>query len=44
VLSRENKKNIEEIPSMYIEGLSFHYVNNVNEVLQYALLEEKASA
>jgi len=44
VLSRENKKNIEEIPSMYIEGLSFHYVNNVNEVLQYALLEEKAGA
>lgn len=44
VLSRENKKNIEEIPSMYIEGLSFHYVSNVNEVLQYALLDEKVSA
>lgn len=43
VLSSENQKNIEEIPSIYLGGLTFHYVNNVNEVLQFALLDEKAT-
>lgn len=43
VLSRENQKNIEEIPTIYLGGLTFHYVNNVDEVFQFALLDEKAS-
>jgi len=43
VLSSENKKNIDEIPSLYLGGLTFHYVNNVSEVLHFALLEEKAT-
>lgn len=41
ILCKENKKNIEEIPAMYLKGLTFHYVNNVEEVLQFALLKEK---
>ena len=26
---------------MYLKGLSFHYVNDVSEVLNFALLDEK---
>lgn len=41
ILCKENKKNIEEIPAMYLKGLTFHYVDTVKEVLQFALLKEK---
>lgn len=43
VLSGENQKNIEEIPAIYLGGLSFHYVNDVKEVLEFSLLKEKAT-
>lgn len=39
-LSGQNKKDIEEIKELYREGLSFHYVETVPELLQFALLEE----
>lgn len=41
ILCKENKKNIEEIKETYIKGLTFHYVSDVKEVLQIALLKEK---
>jgi len=41
ILSVENRKDIEEINKKYIEGLSFHYVNEMIEVTDYALLKEK---
>ena len=41
VMCEENRKNIEEIPEMYLKGLSFHYVDDVSEVLNFALLDEK---
>jgi ATP-dependent Lon protease len=41
VLSVENKKDIEDIKESYISGLSFHYVNNMTEVIDYALLKVK---
>ena len=41
VLCKENRKNIEEIPAIYLKGLTFHYVDNVKEVLDIALLPEK---
>jgi ATP-dependent Lon protease len=41
ILSQENEKDIEEINNIYLEGLEFHFVKNVDEVLQLALLEEK---
>ena len=41
ILCKENKKNIEEIPALYLKGLTFHYVDNVKEVLDIALLDEK---
>lgn len=41
IMSKENQKNIEEIPDMYLKGLTFHYVDNVSDVFQIALLDEK---
>ena len=37
LLSRENEKDIEEIPEKYIRGLQFVYVDNMLEVLDFAL-------
>ena len=41
ILSEENKKDIDEIKENYIKGLTFHYVRNIKEVLDFALLNEK---
>jgi ATP-dependent Lon protease len=41
ILCRENKKDIDEIKAVYLDGLTFHYVSDVKEVLALALLEEK---
>lgn len=41
IISVENRKDIEEIKQVYLEGLTFHYVENILEVLDYALLKEK---
>ena len=40
VLSTDNRKDIAEIDSIYIEGLTFHYVSTIMEVLDIALLDE----
>ncbi|MCM1300344.1 MAG: endopeptidase La [Alistipes senegalensis] len=37
ILSEENRKDIAEIKSEYIDGLTFHYVRTNDEVLQLAL-------
>ena len=41
ILCKENKKDIEEIPQEYLKGLSFHYVADIQDVLDFALLDEK---
>ena len=41
ILCDRNKKDIEEIDQQYLEGVNFHFVDNVKEVLEIALLEEK---
>ena len=41
ILCRENEKNIKEIPAEYVNGLSFHYVETIEDVLSYALLDTK---
>ncbi len=43
VLCADNQKDIEAIDAIYIKGLRFHYVNNVLEVLDFALLQEKVA-
>lgn len=39
ILSRQNLKNIEEIQKLYREGLTFHYVDMMKEVLEIALVK-----
>ncbi len=41
VICQDNRKDIEEIPEMYLRGVSFHYVDTVQDVFDYALLDEK---
>ena len=41
ILSKENKNDIEEIKDIYLKGLTFHYVENVGDVFEIALLDEK---
>ncbi|MFO7657266.1 MAG: endopeptidase La [Bacteroidales bacterium] len=43
ILSVENKKDIEEINEIYLKGLKFHFVNNIMEVLDIALLNQTVS-
>lgn len=40
VMCQDNKKDIEEIPQMYLNGVSFHYVENVEDVWKFALTDE----
>ena len=42
ILCVENKKDIDEIPANYIKGLTFHYVREMNEVIEIALTSQKA--
>ena len=41
ILCKENKKDIEEIPQEYLKGLTFHYAADIQDVLEFALLDEK---
>lgn len=41
ILSQENKKDIDEINDIYLEGLTFHFVREISEVLKFALLDER---
>lgn len=41
VLSQKNQRDILEIEKHYIKGLTFHYVNTVDDVLKIALLKER---
>ena len=43
ILCGENRKDIEDIPQEYLKGLSFHYVADIQEVLSFALLQEKVA-
>ena len=43
ILCEENRKNIEEIQPVYLKGLTFHYVNDIKEVLELALTNEKVN-
>lgn len=41
ILCADNRKDVEDIKPEYLKGLSFHYVNQMEEVLQIALLKER---
>ena len=40
VMCKENEKDILEIPDMYLKGITFHYVENVQDVWNFALTKE----
>ena len=40
VLSKANRKDVEEIPQDYLTGVSFHYVDDIREVWDFALTDE----
>ena len=40
VMCQENEKDINEIPEMYLKGVKFHYVENVQDVWKFALTDE----
>ena len=39
VLSRENEKDILDIKPLYVEGLTFHYVDTIDQVLDFVFSE-----
>ncbi|CAM3699059.1 ATP-dependent protease La [Flavobacterium saliperosum S13] len=41
ILCHENKHDIDEIKAEYIEGLTFHYVDTMEEVLNIAITNQK---
>ncbi|WP_394803889.1 endopeptidase La [Parabacteroides leei] len=41
ILCKENQKDINEIKAEYVKGLTFHYVEDIRQVIDLALLKEK---
>ncbi len=41
ILCKVNRKNVNEINDEYLKGLKFHYVDDIREVVDLALLKEK---
>lgn len=41
ILCKDNRKDVEEIESEYLKGLTFHFVSNMDEVMEHALLKQK---
>ena len=40
VMCRENEKDINEIPEVYLKGVTFHYVESVQDVWAFALTDK----
>jgi ATP-dependent Lon protease len=40
MMCKENEKDILEIPDMYLKGVNFHYVENVQDVWDFALTNQ----
>lgn len=41
ILCKDNKKDIDEIKADYLKGLEFHFVEDIRQVIDLALLDEK---
>jgi ATP-dependent Lon protease len=41
ILCKDNEKDIKEIKQEYLNGLTFHYVTDMHEVIELAITEEK---
>ncbi len=40
IMCQENEKDINEIPEIYLKGVKFHYVENIQDVWKFALTDE----
>ena len=40
IISEANRRDIEDIPANYVEGITFHYVENVRQVIDIAITDE----
>lgn len=40
ILCHENKRDIDEIKPEYLEGVTFHYVKEMSEVIKYAITDQ----
>jgi ATP-dependent Lon protease len=43
VLCKDNRKDIDEIKADYVKGVTFHYVSDIKEVIDLALLKQKVN-
>jgi ATP-dependent Lon protease len=41
ILCEDNRKDVEEINQLYLKGLQFHFVKDIQEVIKIALIDEK---
>jgi ATP-dependent Lon protease len=41
IMSEENRKDVEDIKPIYVKGLKFHYVSDMKEVIEIAVLLQK---
>ena len=41
IMSIENKRDIDDMPQQYREGLSFHFVKTVDDVIAVAVTDQK---
>ena len=41
ILCHDNKSDIDEIKDEYLQGLTFHYVKEMHEVIDLALTKDK---
>jgi len=44
ILCKDNQKDINEIKDLYLKGLKFHFVSDIKEVLDIALMKEKVKS
>lgn len=42
ILCKDNQRDIEEIPTHYLNGLTFHYVSTMKEVIEIAITNQPA--
>ncbi len=44
VISEDNRKDVEDIKPVYVEGLEFHYVKTISDVISFVFGDETAAA
>lgn len=44
ILCNQNRKDIDEIKDVYLKGLKFHFVDEIMEVLEIALMKQKVDS